>query len=240
MRRVDLSGRRALITGASRGIGRAIAESLANAGADVALLARGSTEAVVRSCSKHGRNAFSLTADMTRVDQLEAAVARAAESLGGLDVLVNAAGSSWVGPVHRVSDQTWRSMVDVNLTGAMESVRLALPHLRSSSHGHILFIGSVASRAVYAGGAGYCATKHGLLGFAGSLYEELRALRIKVTTICPGVVDTEMTKGEWAGFDRSAMLRPTDVADAAMYVMSCGPRACPTEIILRCHHPIMV
>jgi len=236
---MDLTGRRALITGASRGIGRAIAESLSAAGADVALLSRTDAKDAIRACKKKGQKAFAVSADVSDTAQLSAAILDASTRLGGLDVLVCAAGVATVGPVHRASEADWRAMVDINLTGAMESVRLSLPHLRSSAHGQIILIGSTASHLTFAGGAAYCATKHGLLGFANALYEETRTVKIKVTTISPGVVDTDMTRDQWAGFDKSQMLRASDVAEAAMYVMACSPRACPQEIILRCHHPSM-
>ncbi|MFO0722356.1 MAG: SDR family NAD(P)-dependent oxidoreductase [Myxococcota bacterium] len=235
----SIRGRRALITGASRGIGRAIAESLAAEGVDVALLAR--TEAAsaeTRSaCKKHKVKSIALGADVTDSASLEQAIARGANELGGLDLVITAAGVAWAGAVHRATTENWRGMLDVNLLGTMETARLSLPYLRGSSSPTFIFIGSVSSRFTYAGGAGYCASKHGLLGFAGALYEELRLQRIKVCTVCPGTVDTDMTRGVGLNFDRKALLTAEDVAEAVLYVAHSSPRACPSEILLRCHHP---
>ncbi len=234
-----MRGRRALITGGSRGIGRAIAEALAADGVDVALLAR--TEAAsrdaVKACKKHGVRAFAVAADVADPVALADAVSAGAASLGGLDILVTSAGVGWMGATARVPDGVWAAMIDINLKGTMEAARVALPHLRASRAATMIFIGSVSSKMTYAGGAGYCASKHGLIGFAGALYEELRAMRIKVSTICPGTVDTDMTRAGNLGHDASQLLTAQDVAEAAMYVARSSPRACPSEIVLRCHHP---
>jgi 3-oxoacyl-[acyl-carrier protein] reductase len=238
----SIRGRRALITGGSRGIGRAIAEALAAEGVDVALLARTKKACgeAVRACAAHGVRAVSVGADVTDSAALSTAMAKAVDELGGLDLLVTSAGIAWLGPQAQAPEGKWRQMIDVNLMGTMECARLSLPYLRYSRAPAMVFIGSVSSRITYAGGAGYCASKHGLIGFAGALYEELRAQKIKVSTICPGTVDTDMTRSSGYPVDLDAVLSAQDVADAVLYVARSSPRACPSEIMLRCHHPSYV
>lgn len=126
--------------------------------------------------------------------------------------------------------------METNLVGAMEATRLALPHLLKGTAPALIFIASISAITPFARGAAYAASKHGLLGFAQSLYEELRGAGLKVSTICPGNVNTEMTRSTGLPARWDELLQPEDVADAVRYILSTSPRACPTEIVLRCHH----
>jgi len=231
-----------LVTGGSRGIGRAIALALAGDGVDVGVMSRShaASEEVAELCRAQGVKSVALEADVTDSAALERAVMGGTRELGGVDIVVTSAGVAWLGPTQRAQEDTWSTMIDVNLVGTMEMVRLTLPQVRQSAAGAYIFIGSISSKITYAGGAGYCASKHALLGFAGALYDELRVNRIKVSTVCPGTVDTDMTRNSGYSVDSAALLTADDVASAAMFCARSPARSCPTELVIRCHHPSIV
>lgn len=234
----DVTPRRALVTGASRGIGRAIALALAGDGANLALLARTTmaTRDTAKAVRKLGRESVSIGADLRDPAAVQAGIDQTIAALGGLDVLVHAAGVSWMGPSDSAPPGAWSALMETNLVGAMEATRLALPHLLKGRAPALIFIASISAITPFARGAAYAASKHGLLGFAQSLYEELRGAGLKVSTICPGNVNTEMTRATGLPARWDELLQPEDVADAVRYILSTSPRACPTEIVLRCHH----
>ena len=225
----------ALVTGAGRGIGRAVALDLASAGHDLALVARTAVEleAVADDCRAEGATALPLPTDVTDRPALEGAVGTCVERLGGLDVVVACAGAFDWAPIPDADPAAWDHLVDLNLRSAMHLTWLAAPHLRRSDAGAAIFIASMAGKFAYGGNAAYVASKHGLVGFAGAAFQDLRADGVKVSVICPGLVAAgaalEMPPG---AADPSRFLRPADVAHAVRFVVTSPPSMCPTEILL--------
>jgi 3-oxoacyl-[acyl-carrier protein] reductase len=215
---VEIHGSSALVTGAGRGIGRSIARALAAEGARVTAVARTESDvaSLVREIEAAGGRAAFLAADLRERGACDAAVARAVEAHGGLQVLVNNAGIGGRAPVAEMRDETWDDILGTNLTAVFHLTRAALPHLTRQG-GHVFMVSSLAGSNAIAGMAAYCASKAALDHFARCLMLEVRHQGVKVTTLAPGSVDTGF--GGRSGPDRdeaSWMLRPEDIADAVV------------------------
>jgi NAD(P)-dependent dehydrogenase (short-subunit alcohol dehydrogenase family) len=207
---------RVLVTGASRGIGRAIALRFAREGAHVALCAR-STEAleeVAREVEEAGGRSCIQTMDVTDPNSVELGVAAALDAFsGGLDVLVNNAGIFDLLPFEETTPAMWERFYRVNLHGVFLVTHCALPGLRRGARAHIFNIASGAAREGFEGCSIYCAMKAGLMGFSNGLREDLRPDGIRVATIYPGSTDTGIFDGVPGDWDRDSMNQPEDVAD---------------------------
>jgi 3-oxoacyl-[acyl-carrier protein] reductase len=192
-----LAGRVAIVTGASRGIGRAIALQLAQEGADVALAARtaealAGTKAAVEAL---GRRTALLALDVADSKAVQEGVKRVADELGRLDIVVNNAGLTKDGLVMRMSDEDWDAVLDVDLKGVFLFCRASLRALLKSPAGRIVNISSIVGLTGNAGQANYAAAKSGLFGFTRSLARELGGRRVTVNAVCPGFIETDMTAG---------------------------------------------
>ena len=215
---MELRGASALVTGAGRGIGRAVALGLAREGAQVTAVARTASQlqSLVREIEKAGGHAVSVAGDLRQREVCEAAVARAVEAHGGLQILVNNAGVGAHAPVADTTDESWDEVLGTNLTAVFRLTRAALPHL-SRRGGHVFMVSSLAGSNAIAGMAAYCASKAALDHFARCLMLEVRQRGVKVTTIAPGSVDTGFGgRGDDAGGRDSWMLQPGDVAGAVI------------------------
>jgi NAD(P)-dependent dehydrogenase (short-subunit alcohol dehydrogenase family) len=192
-----LLNRRALITGASRGIGRSIALALAAAGADVALSARSRTalEQVAEEVRALGRRAFAVPCDVTDPASVERMAAAVAEDFGGVDILVNNAGAAASHKFLGHPDELWHHMLAVNLTSTYYVCKAIVPQMAARGSGRIIMVASIAAKAGARYIAAYTAAKHGVLGLTRALASELVASGITVNAICPGYVDTPMTDG---------------------------------------------
>lgn len=228
----------ALVTGAGRGIGRAIAVHLARAGCRVAALARTDSElaetVAEAAADPHAAAVLALPADVTRDADLEHAVRVIIERLGRITVLINHAGFAPPrGTVLKTSLADWDRTLATCLRAPMVLTRLVLPDMLAHGRGTIVNIASIPGKHARAGEASYAAAKLGLLGFTQSLFEEVREHGIKVTAIVPGAVDTAH---EAPADQQARMLHPADIAAAVLQVLAAPPGACPTEIVLEPLH----
>lgn len=192
-----LAGQVAVVTGGGRGIGKATALLLADEGARVAVLAR--TESQVRRVAEEiqsrGGTALPLTVDVSRWESVQEAIARVLDTFGRVDILINNAGIiEPVAPAHRAAPHDWAYNIDVNLKGAFFTVRAVLPTMLEQGHGVIINVGSGAAHKVVTGWSAYCAAKAGLYHFTRVLAAELAGTGIRVNSVRPGVVDTEMQR----------------------------------------------
>lgn len=210
----------AVVTGAGRGIGAAIAAGLATEGMRVALLARTASElqAVAERIQAQGGQALALPTDITDARQVEAAVTSAAEQLGAVDVLVNNAGVVAVQPLVEMRRATWEHVISTNLTGAFLCCRAVLPGMLRKAWGRVINISSISGRLGTPKLTAYCASKWGLLGLTKALAEEVREASITVNAICPGSVDTAMLRLSRPG-ERADMV-PDDIADVVCFLVS--------------------
>jgi NAD(P)-dependent dehydrogenase (short-subunit alcohol dehydrogenase family) len=224
-----------LVTGGGRGIGRAIALRLAAAECRVAVLSRTAAEldATVEAAAAVGSEAvMPIVADVTRDTDLERAVQTILERLGRIAILVNNAGFATPRrPIVQSALDDWDRTLDTCLRAPMVLTRLVLPDMLAHASGTIINIASVAAKHGRSGEAAYAAAKFGLLGFTQSLYDEVHNRGIKVTAICPGVVDTTLIPPN-ARVDRAKFLQPEDIADLVYQVVISPFRMCPREIIV--------
>jgi 3-oxoacyl-[acyl-carrier protein] reductase len=192
---IDLTGRRALVTGGNRGIGRAIAEALASAGADVAVFARNaeSVHEAANAIAAQGARALPLTGDVAKLEDVERAWADIQKAFEGLDILVNNAGVTRDNLLLRMKPEDWQTVLDVNLTGAFHWSRTVLKSMIRQRWGRIVNIASIVGVTGNAGQANYAASKAGLIGFSKSLAQEVASRNVTVNVIAPGFIDTEMT-----------------------------------------------
>lgn len=186
-------GLTAWVTGASSGIGRALAMELASRGADVAVLARRADrlEDVAAAVRGQGRRCLALPVDVTDEDAMQAAAAQVAAEWGRLDVVVANAGFGISAPFEEVTAAQWRQQMEVNVVGVAITLRAALPHLKRT-RGRAALVSSVMGKLAMAGSAPYCASKFALVGMADSLFQELAGTGVSVTNILPGLVESEI------------------------------------------------
>ena len=229
-----LAGQVALVTGAGRGIGRAIARAFAAEGAAVALAARTRQDlaAVAAEVRERGGRALAVPTDVTQDAAVEKLVEEIVGDFGRLDILVTAAGTASFGPVAGAKPADWDAMLTVNLRAVMVCCRAVLPIMIRQRRGTILNVASVAAQRAIPGGAAYAATKAGVVAWSRVLAEELRAERVRVGVLSPGAVDTPLWDAIPNGPDRARMLRPEDVARAAVLMASLPPGASLEELTL--------
>lgn len=238
----EISGRTAVITGASGGIGEATARTLAAAGARVALLARRSDriEALARELAGAGATAIAVTADVTDRESLEEAATRVRDELGGADVLVNNAGQMLLSPFGPDYAHETRRMVEINLLGAMTTTEVFLDQLRDGG-GDLVNISSVAGRTAGKGASVYNATKWGLNGWSEGLRQELLP-DVRVIVVEPGAVDTELTdhithprsqEGARAMYEKVEALTAQDIADVIHFAVGRPRRVAINEVLIR-------
>jgi 3-oxoacyl-[acyl-carrier protein] reductase len=230
----SLAGQVAVVTGAGRGIGAAIALRLAQLGARLVLSGRTSPplEETASRIAQLGSTAEVVTCDVGDISSVDGLARRVDRVFGRLDVLVNNAGvGDFSGPLHQLPPETWDRILRTNLTGVYHTIRALAPMMIRARSGHIVNISSIASKNALPNGAAYAASKWGLNGLTYSIAEELRAYNIRVSVICPGSVHTEFSPH--AGKDPLKMLQPADVAHAVEMLVTQSPQSFASEIVLR-------
>lgn len=230
-----LSGKVALVTGAGRGIGRAIAEAFAAEDAAVVLASRSRADlAEVAGTIRAGSNgrALAIPTDVTQDGAVEALVEQTLSELGRLDLLVTSAGAASFGTVADCKPGDWDTMLTLNLRSVMVCCRAVLPAMLRQRSGLILNVSSIATRRTLPGSAAYTATKAGLEAFSRVLAEELRPHGVRVGVLIPGAVDTPIWDALGSSPPRDKMLKPEDVARAAVLMATLPPHASLEELTL--------
>ncbi len=228
-----IAGKVALVTGASRGIGFAIARRLGRMGARVSICGRDQAklEQAASSLRGEGIETLAIQADVARAAQISAMIQKTQQALGPIDILVNNAGTGVFGPFHQFDVDDWNRVLDTNLKSVFLASRAVAPEMIRRQTGHIINISSLAGKNTFANGAIYCASKWGLMGLTGSMAEDLRAYGIRVSAICPGSVATEFA-GQ-GGKDASKKLQPDDVAHAVAALVTQTEGSFISEVHIR-------
>ncbi|HOK09654.1 MAG TPA: SDR family oxidoreductase [Candidatus Hydrogenedens sp.] len=230
-----LKGKVAIVTGAGRGIGRAIALTLADAGISVAILSR--TESEVQETAKQilakGGNVLPIVADVTESEQIRQCVNSVIQQWGRIHILVNNAGFARFKPFIELTLDEWNQTLNVNLTGTFIVTKAVVPHMIEHKEGIIINISSVSGLRPIPNQSAYCASKHGVNGLTTTLAMELKPYNIRVHAICPGGVLTRLSEENMPERDKSDWMLPEDVAHTVMYFLTQHPRATTDIIYLR-------
>jgi 3-oxoacyl-[acyl-carrier protein] reductase len=229
-----LVGQVAVVTGAGRGIGAAIARSLAKHGATAVVCGRtkSTLDTTAQTILDRGGKVEVIPCDVTVLHQLEYAAARVQSTFGRVDILVNNAGvGGFNDPLHQLPPEDWERILNTNLRGVFFAIRAFAPMMIHAQSGHIINISSLAGKNALPKAAAYAASKWGLNGLTYSVAEELRGHNIRVSVICPGSVETELSPH--AGKDPDKMLQPDDVAYTVAMLVTQGPQSFVSEILIR-------
>jgi len=226
-----------IISGASRGIGRAIATRLARENHFVLLLARNSEEIseLELEIDSAGGKALSFAVDVSNEKQVNEVVDQAIRDFGRIDNVINNAGIGIFKEVENLTEDEWTRVMDVNVKGSFLLTKAVLPHMKSAGSGHIIGIASDVSKRTFAEGSLYCASKYAQHAFFEALRREVRSKGIKVSVIYPGLVDTFFHEGDPGQPHRAQYLQPLDIADAVSYVLNAPRHVIIDELML---HPM--
>ena len=215
----SLDGKKALVTGGGTGIGRGIAIALGAEGASVSVCGRRNEplKETVSTLQEQGTKAVAVQGDVSSESDVRSIIERTLDELGGLDILVNNAGVGGGGPIHGHSIEDWDRVMGINLRGPFLMARYSLPYMREQDEGHIFNISSESGVEYYEGSGAYGVSKHALNALSEYIQRENQDRGIRVDTICPGMVVTEMTRDR-PGLDHEKCLYPEDVADLVVWL----------------------
>jgi 3-oxoacyl-[acyl-carrier protein] reductase len=229
-----LEGQVVVITGAGRGIGAGVARKLASMGASVVLCGRTrkSLEETAGTISRAGGKSKIIECDVTSLSSVESLAREVEHSFRRLDILVNNAGiGGFGGPLHQLPPEQWEQIQNTNLRGVYYMIRSFAPMMMRARSGHIVNISSLAGKNPLPNGAAYAASKWGLNGLSYSVAEELRGHNIRVSVVCPGSTNTDLSPH--AGKDANKMLQPDDVAHVVAMLVTQAPQSFVSEVLLR-------
>lgn len=232
----SLKKRKILVTGGSRGIGTEVARSLSKEGAFLAITGRNPgtlKESAASIEQESGVPVQWIAADLVDPASPKAIINRAADLLGGLDVLINNAGTSHSAPLEETNEESWDKIMQVNARTPYFLCKYALPHLRSSETPAIVQIASVVAFKGYELQSAYAASKHALLGFTKALSKEVQKDNIKVFTLAPGGVATDMVTSMRPDIDTSELIQPEEIAETILFLLRMSGNAMIDEISLR-------
>lgn len=229
---MELTDRIVLVTGAGRGIGRALALAFAAEGAHIALQGRTkkNLEKVQKELKPLGVKSAVLAGDVADEGAVSRCVAAAEQQLGSIDVLVNNAGIFATGPVDKIDAIVFDRVLAVNLRGPFLMSRAVLPGMKSRRRGHIVNIASTAGRRGFPGGAAYCASKFGLAGMTEAMRYDVRAFDVRVSCVFPSSVATDLAREHDARLNEERAIQPEDVARAVVALVKMDDRALPTSL----------
>jgi 3-oxoacyl-[acyl-carrier protein] reductase len=235
MEQRSLQDQVAIVTGASRGIGRSIALALARNGAKVSLAARGKADLqTIRSeIESFGGQAAALPTDISRETDVVGLVRDTIERFGQLDIVVNNAGTGTFGPLAEMATEEWDQIMAVNARGPFLLCREAIPYLKRQKISFIINIASVVGIRGYANQAAYSASKHALMGMSSALAKEVHKDGIRVHAICSGGVDTPLVAASRPDLDRSLLMQPDEIAEIVIFVLTRRGKAVIDEIHVR-------
>lgn len=231
---MQIKNKVAIVTGASRGIGKAIALNLAADGVNLVLVGRNasSLKQVATAAKKFNVTAEVCVTDLSQVTSAEQILSFSLEKFNKIDILVNNAGRSPASndPIQAdLSD--WDHTLDLNLKSIYYLTQLIVPEIQKTKSGAVINISSISATMTYKNGGIYCASKHALKAYSGCLFDNIRETGIKVCSILPGYVNTEMAKSD--DLNSKLMMQPEDVAGTVNFVLKTAATVCPTEIKLR-------
>ncbi len=229
-----LSGQVAVVTGGGHGIGAGIARRLAQLGATAVICGRNraSLDQAATSIRNDGGRCEPIECDVTNLRSVESLATHVRERLRRVDILVNNAGvGSFSTPLHELPPEQWDRVMNTNLRGAYYCIRAFAPMMIQASFGHIVNISSIASKNPLPKGAVYAASKWGLNGLSYSVAEELRAHNIRVSVVCPGSTQSDLSPH--AGKDSGKMLKPEDIAHVVETIVTQSPQSFVSEVIIR-------
>jgi short-subunit dehydrogenase len=228
--------RHALITGASRGIGRATALRFAKAGIAPILVGRSQTalDSVAAAARACGVEAYTYAIDLAKVDQVKAEISQILTAVGNIEILVNNAGMGYTALLADTPLTDWQTVMDLNLTSPFQCIQAVLPQMQAQGKGTILNVISIAGRQTFPQWGAYAASKFGLMGLTKTLAQEVRPQGIRVIAFCPGSVNTPLwdSPSVHADFDRAQMLTPEDVAETIVQTVLMPQHAVIEELTL--------
>lgn len=233
-----INGKSAIVTGSTRGIGLAVAQSLLERGARVLICARNSGEVegvVKRLGEQNGERVLGAVCDVRDYEQVKNLFEEGKRAFGGIDILVNNAGIGSHTKVEEMEADEWQATIETNLSGVFYCCRKAVPMMKERGGGYIINIGSLAGKNAIPGMAAYCASKFGLIGFSEALMQEVRHDHIRVSYVMPGSVDTGFG-GRREG-SASWKLAPEDVAEVVVELLEMEPRALASRVEIRPSEP---
>lgn len=237
---MEIQNKTAVVTGAGKGIGRATALELAKAGANLVIVSRTlpDLQSLAREAGNLGRKVLPVAADVSRESKIKEMIDSAVKHFGGIDILVNNAGIGRFGRIESLSTQDWDDMFQVNLRAMFLCTREALPHLKHRDESFVVNVASLAGKNAFVGGAGYAATKWGVLAFSKCLLLEERQAGVRVLAVCPGSVDTKFfNHPSLPRPDKSKILKAEDVAKTIVHAIQLPQRAMVSELDIRPTNP---